>query len=64
MTDEKQIQEKANPDTTLVKYAVLFFGAVLIILGTLFASYRYSQTFSSNIILPNGVTYTGPTTTK
>ncbi|MCL4339403.1 hypothetical protein M1271_07000 [Patescibacteria group bacterium] len=55
-----------NPqdDTHLVKVVFALVLCAIILLGSLYVSYRYSQLQPSDIILPGGVTYLGPTSTS
>ncbi len=47
----------------IIKTAVICFSALILLSGALAISYKYSQKQSSNIILPGGVTYLGPSVT-
>ncbi len=51
----------SQDDTYLVKVVFTAVLCVMILLGSLYVSYRYSQLQPSDIILPGGVTYLGPT---
>lgn len=42
------------------KLALVTFGAIIILVGTTYSAYRYSQNRAGNIILPGGITYLGP----
>lgn len=41
------------------KFIIVTTTGILLLFGALYTSYRYSQTKSSNLILPGGVTYLG-----
>lgn len=45
------------------KLVIAVISAMLILLGTLFISYRYSLSQPSDIVIPAGSTYLGPSPT-
>lgn len=47
----------------IIRTAATILSALILISGALAVSYKYSQKQSSNIILPGGVTYLGPSPT-
>lgn len=57
--------EKVNNQFDLkeAKLVIAVILGMLVLLGTLYISYRYSQTQPSGLILPNGATYLGPSPT-
>ena len=56
-----EVNPNRNPDLT--KSALLILFGIVIFAGVLYASYRYSMTKNSDVILPGGVTYLGPSPT-
>lgn len=53
-----------NDQTDFTKLALATLAGVLLLGGSVYAAYQYSQRKSGNIILPGGVTYTGPSPTS
>ena len=51
-------------DHNIIKIVFLTSFGILIISGTIYISFLYSQRQSNNIILPGGVTYLGPSENK
>lgn len=45
------------------KIAVIAIGALMILIGTLYISFRFSKTQPSGLIFPGGVTYLGQSPT-
>lgn len=52
--------EKEDEANQSIKLIIATVTGILLLSGAVFASYRYSQRQSNNLILPGGVTYLGP----
>lgn len=56
----KEETEETLEDKEFLKLAIATLVGMLILGGAVYAAYRYSQRQSSQIVLPGGVTYLGP----
>lgn len=56
-------QEEKKEQQNFTKLAIVTIAGVLILLGAIYAAYRYSQSKTGDIVLPGGVTYLGPSPT-
>lgn len=57
-------KDKETTRFDIAKFAIVIIVIVILLVVALFIAYKYSQKSSGNIILPGGVTYTGPTLTQ
>lgn len=56
-------QEQTANQAENTKFALVMAIGIIVLIGSVFVSYKYSQKQSSGIVLPGGVTYLGPSQT-
>lgn len=59
MSEDKDLKQSNFGKLTLATV-----GGIIILAGAVYASYRYSQSRSGDIVLPGGITYLGPSPTQ
>lgn len=58
------MENNNNNRPDIIKLTFIAGLGIIILIGSIYAAYRYSQSKSGNIMLPNGTTYLGPSPTK